>query len=202
MVSKRPSIDLLREVFFELDGRLFYRGRPIQHFPDSHRCNVWNAKYAGKESGVIQTSNRGEKRCKITLRPFTMRRYQVVWALHTSAWPPLLDHRDGDTLNDRIGNLRPATVAQNGANARAHRDNPCGTKGVHYRADRGVWLAKIRSCGRTFYIGSYQTMDEAAAAYDQYAIHLNGEFVRPHHADHRFGCTGSNDLGQVGVVQS
>lgn len=195
----KPPINILREVFEYRDGRLFYRHRPYRHFPNAHQCNVWNAKYAGKEAGVIQPSRNGH-RCKITLRPFILRRYQVVWALHHGEWLPLIDHRDGNSLNDSIENLRPATYSQNGANARAHRDNPSGAKGVHFRKDRGLWLATIRANGETVYLGSYFTKDEAVAVYERHAKRLNGEFACPHHSDHRLSCTGSNLPGQRGSI--
>ena len=44
-----------------------------------------------------------------------------------------VDHRDGNKLDNRRKNLRVATKSQNQANARKHRDNKSGFKGVEPR---------------------------------------------------------------------
>ncbi|MCO1498261.1 HNH endonuclease, partial [Limosilactobacillus reuteri] len=48
--------------------------------------------------------------------------------------PPgaITDHRDGDGLNNRRANLRPATAVQNGYNCAKYKNNTSGVKGVSF----------------------------------------------------------------------
>jgi N6-adenosine-specific RNA methylase IME4 len=87
------------------------------------------------------------------------------------------DHRDGNTLNNRRYNLRPATSAQNNRNRRLASNNTTGFKGVSFRADRGTYLAAIRLGPSLKKIGTYPTPEQAARAYDDVARDVFGEFA-------------------------
>lgn len=99
--------------------------------------------------------------------------------LHTflTGWP-LVDHRNGDGLDNRRANLRPATVGQNNQNRAAQANNTSGFKGVSWQRSRGQWRASIRADGRVFHLGEYTTPEEAARAYDAAALSLHGAFAR------------------------
>lgn len=86
-----------------------------------------------------------------------------------------VDHVDGDGLNNRRGNMRNATPAQNQANKAAQRNTTLGLKGVRRR--RGRYKAEVNSAGKTIHLGYYSTPDEAAAAYRGAARILWGEFA-------------------------
>lgn len=45
-------------------------------------------------------------------------------------------------------------------------------KGVHFRAERNHWVARIVFKGQRIYIGSYQTEQEALEAYEQKSLEL------------------------------
>lgn len=99
----------------------------------------------------------------------------------TGAWPAdKIDHWDGDTGNNRIGNLREADAGQNQHNKRFY-GNAAGYKGV-YKNNPGfpadTYQARITVSGRTVYIGTYATAEEAHAAYCAEAERLFGEFAR------------------------
>lgn len=90
-----------------------------------------------------------------------------------------IDHINGNTLDNRRSNLRVATVAQNGWNARKRTDNSTGARGVsHHPRDRR-FHANIRSNGRKVFLGSFASLEEASVAYEHAARQLRGEFVRP-----------------------
>lgn len=87
------------------------------------------------------------------------------------------DHKDGDTLNNRRSNLRPATYQQNARNRHKGSANKSGFKGVCFRADRRTWLAYIGSEGKLHKLGTFQNAREAALRYDQAAIKIFGDFA-------------------------
>lgn len=89
-----------------------------------------------------------------------------------------VDHRDGDPLNNRRLNLRPATSAQNSQNQRLKSSNRSGQKGVSWDASRGQWFAKITVNRRQIPLGRFADLSQAAEAYSKAAALHFGEFVR------------------------
>lgn len=94
-----------------------------------------------------------------------------------------VDHADRDPLNNALGNLRIATFSQNLANRGKFRRNrlrgPCASryKGVSRSASGRRWRAQIGIGGRVVHLGTYDTEEEAAAAYDAAAAAEWGEFA-------------------------
>ena len=89
-----------------------------------------------------------------------------------------VDHRDGDKLNNRRGNLRKATQSQNSKNTLLAKNNTSGFKGVS-KAAGGRWRARITVERKEIRLGVFDTKADAAAAYDAAALQLHGEFASP-----------------------
>lgn len=85
----------------------------------------------------------------------------------------MVDHRNRDTLDCRRINLRTATAGQNSINAM--RVNKTGFRGVDLR--HGRYRAKIKYMGVIRHIGTYDSPEMAARAYDFLATSLHGEFA-------------------------
>lgn len=86
------------------------------------------------------------------------------------------DHINGNKLDNRRENLRPATKAQNAYNQSKNKSNNSGFKGVHWEELRGKWRARIKIEGRNKHLGYFDTKEEAAAAYKAVATLLHGEY--------------------------
>lgn len=91
----------------------------------------------------------------------------------------LVDHRDGNGLNNTRANLRAATKANNSHNSGPQRNNTSGYRGVSRHSATGKWQVHIRVSGRRHYLGTYADPVEAARAYDAAARAHFGEFARP-----------------------
>ncbi len=88
-----------------------------------------------------------------------------------------LDHADGNPANNDPGNIRPATVAQNGANAKPQRGSTSPFKGVSWGARDRKWRAGLTKDGVHTSLGSYHSEKEAALAVNREAIRVHGEFA-------------------------
>jgi hypothetical protein len=98
-------------------------------------------------------------------------------AMHTflTGWR-LVDHINGDGLDNRMCNLREATVSQNNRN-RPLRGSRTGYRGVYIKAP-GRWHARLKLNGKNLYLGSFGDPADAARAYDAAAFDAVGEFAR------------------------
>lgn len=86
----------------------------------------------------------------------------------------MVDHIDGNPLNNRRHNLRKATGSQNAANRRAV--GKYGYKGVD-KPPRGSYRVDITVNGKRRRFGAFATAQQAAAAYDEAALAAWGEYA-------------------------
>lgn len=104
--------------------------------------------------------------------------------MHTAILEPplglIVDHKDGNGLNNQRDNLRLATNAQNSRNRLGRRDGSSVYKGVNrdYRRTKLSWAARINLNYKSLYLGTFNTEIAAALAYDAKARELFGEFAR------------------------
>jgi len=99
----------------------------------------------------------------------------------------LVDHVNGDTMDNRRSNLRICSKSENGRNRKiASKNNTSGFKGVSYRKKgpdminewSRPWQAYINYDKKRHYLGTFATAEEAARAYNLKAKELHGEFAR------------------------
>ncbi len=93
----------------------------------------------------------------------------------------IVDHADGDTLNNRRSNLRICGAMQNAHNRRPNRIATCDYKGVFL--SKGRIHAQIRFDGVQRHLGTFNTAEAAARAYDAAASEYFGEFAYLNFAD-------------------
>jgi hypothetical protein len=82
------------------------------------------------------------------------------------------DHINGDTLDNRRENIRPASIAENMRN----RSSGCGWKGV--KDCGGSFAAAIGFNKKRIHLGTFKDAADAAQAYNFAAAELHGEFAR------------------------
>lgn len=90
----------------------------------------------------------------------------------------LIDHVDGNGLNNQRENLRLATCQQNSRNRISPRQRAGTFKGLNWDAQRGKWMAKIYVNYRCINLGRYPRPEDAARAYDRAAVAYFGQFAK------------------------
>jgi hypothetical protein len=90
------------------------------------------------------------------------------------------DHVNGDPLDNRRINLRDATGSQNSANTTKYGTNSSQYKGVERRrrSTGERWAAHITVRTRRHWLGTFDTDEEAARAYDDAVREHFGEYGR------------------------
>ncbi len=124
----------------------------------------------GKVVGEWKSTNR--KNVQFFKRKFYV--YQLIYLWHYGYVPKEMDHKDRDKNNNRIENLRECNSTQNAANRKFR--NKSGYKGVVHLGTK-KYRAAISINGRTYHLGLFKTIEEAAKAYDVIAFEWYGEFA-------------------------
>ncbi|HEJ8266517.1 TPA: HNH endonuclease [Klebsiella oxytoca] len=110
-----------------------------------------------------------------------IRVHRIIWVLKYGEIPSTLvvDHIDGDKLNNRITNLRLCTQNQNTRNRRIHSNNAAGLKGVYFNdspRNRKKWIAQISIAKKKIRLGRFHTKEEAHRAYVAASMQYHGDF--------------------------
>lgn len=90
----------------------------------------------------------------------------------------LVDHHNGNSLDNRMANLRPATSAQNVQNRPKRKNASSRFIGVCYNKRSKKWTANISYKGRKRWLGAFDNEIDAARAYNEAALKYYGEFAR------------------------
>jgi hypothetical protein len=90
----------------------------------------------------------------------------------------VVDHINGDKLDNRRSNLRQATHAENMRNRKMQVNNKSGFRGVHQKKKDGLWYAQIKVNGIQKFLGSFKNPLDASVAYEKESQKEYGEFRR------------------------
>lgn len=142
------------------------RLRELLHYNPETGVFTWRVgrkgvRCAGAVAGAMNA--RGYWRIGVDNRRYLAQ--GLAWLYMTGEFPPGdVDHRDGARANNRWANLRGVTRSVNNQNQRrARKDNRAGLLGVS--PNRRKWAASINVDGVKTHLGSFDTPEQAHAAY-------------------------------------
>lgn len=105
--------------------------------------------------------------------------HRLAWFYMTGEYPESgINHKDGDFTNNKFENLRTLTESEKRYNCNLASNNTSGYKGVTWDRSKQKWRAQSRSKGRHICLGRYDTAEEAAHVYNDFARNKHGEFYK------------------------
>ncbi|BAO04697.1 putative HNH endonuclease family protein [Ralstonia phage RSK1] len=114
----------------------------------------------GKEAGSVHTQGY----VRIPHHRKYVAAHRLIFFMHFGFLPCTVDHIDGNRSNNKIENLREATIRQNGMNRRLSRTNKTGLTGIYWHAQLQKWTASIRIDKKLKHLGVFDTVFDAACA--------------------------------------
>ncbi len=118
----------------------------------------------GKEAGCIYKDHKNYYK-KITLANKNQMVHQLIYFLETGEIPEVIDHIDGNGLNNRMSNLRNITTRKNLQNTKRHRNGKL--VGAHFHKKENRWRSTINIQGTKITLGRFKTELEAHERYTQ-----------------------------------
>ena len=100
----------------------------------------------------------------ITIDGIKHQAHRLAWFYVHRYWPINLDHRDRNKRNNRIKNLRPASVSQNTMHSGLYVSNTSGIRGIRWDNRLQKWQARIGYRHQMLRLGWFSTKTDAARA--------------------------------------
>lgn len=92
--------------------------------------------------------------------------HRLAWVYSHGREPSdCLDHINGNRSDNRITNLREASIAENNQNRVPFKKNSSGHQGVNWDASSSKWRAKVYLKGKCIDLGHFSDKEDAAKAY-------------------------------------
>jgi len=190
--SKDGMNRILIDSDFEIKNRK-YKQPKTQHDPDKkitheellsyYHYDKQNGKfYRRLKTGLANAATHGSKATahkdnysRISIKGRRYLSHVLAWFYMTGMWPNgVIDHIDGDKNNQQFSNLRDVTYCQNALNRKPDQNR--GIRQTRNKVKR--WEARIKHEKIEHHLGTFDTREQAVAAWQTFVDHHCAEFVR------------------------
>jgi hypothetical protein len=134
------------------------------------------------KSAVIAAGKKRYERISIENKLYALHRMIYLW--NHGELPEIIDHIDGDRLNNRIENLRSVTQQQNCLNSKHRTSSKSPFKNVYLQPPvknaewKRNWVVSLMVNGKRKYLGSFQDIDLADLVAQEARAKYHGAFAR------------------------
>lgn len=150
-----------RLVYNHIDGSFFWKYKNKSH-----------PRLLGIHAGCVS-----EGYLVIKINGIGFRAHRLAWFMHYGIQPNIIDHKNGNTLDNRITNLRNVSASENAKNHGRiinSKDLPCGIR----KMTSGKYQARISADNKQIYLGTFDSIHSAKSAYIEKRRMLFKEFHR------------------------
>ena len=140
-----PTQQLMHELFDYRNGDLYWKVKSSTKVSIGDRAGTLNAK-----------SYR-----QISIKGWLYLAHRLIYLMHHGHLPWCIDHIDGNPLNNKIENLREATMSQNMKNRPINSNNTSGFKNIYKSKNGKKWIVVLMVKNKQKYFGSYEDIELA-----------------------------------------
>jgi len=158
-----PTQEELKSKFDYIDGKLVWKIK-------TKRANVGDLAGTLHPNGYMRTGLNGH--CHLN--------HRLIFMWHYGFFPEIVDHIDGNKLNNSIENLRPATQIQNQQNQKIRKENTSGYKNVSLCPQTKKWKVSIKLNGKDIRFGRFDDIELADLVAQEARAKYHGEYARNH----------------------
>lgn len=150
----------------------------VSRFDYCKTTGIFRSKRSGRQVGTVKKGSRsGRTYVRIKIRGVAYGAHRLAWLYVTGQMPELgIDHRNGDSLDNRFDNLRLSTVRQNTANGPRRKASSL-PRGVFATTSGAGFGAQIRNGSRRVQVKGFETPEFAGEFYRLMAEMVHGEFA-------------------------
>lgn len=181
-MKEYPSQNFLNECFdYNIStGILYWKNeRPITHFANEGTCKKWHTQYSNKEAGRIKKENDTLSYKGVKIQGSEYYVHIIVWIMVYGYQPTLIDHIDGNGINNILSNLRECTSTKNSRKSKISSRNSTGIKGVRLTPS-GKYQVDASIDNKSIGFGTYDNIEYAARIYSTVAYIISGENFNEH----------------------
>jgi len=160
MIKQLPNKEYLQSIFEYHDGQLFQK-------------NSRGASKKGKKVGWLEKSGY----FSTNVDNVRYRLHRLIYQYHLGFCPEFLDHIDCNKTNNKIENLRPATIFENNRNRKVTTKNKSGLKGAFWDKQHKKWKSSIKINNKSIHLGHFENSLDAHLAYKKESLKIHGEFA-------------------------
>jgi len=137
--------EYLHEIFRYEDGNLYWK--------------IDVAKNVKAGSICRQIDYKGYKKVKFNGKSYFQSR--IIFMMHYGVLPKTIDHINCIKTDNRIENLRKASIIENGQNKKIQKNNKSGFKNVHWCKTNKKWVVTIKVNKKSMSVGSFKDIELA-----------------------------------------
>ena len=153
---------MIKENFDYKDGELYWKVSPHGKI---------------KINALVGTINpKGYKITKLNGKCY--RNHRIIFLMFHGYLPNCIDHIDGNSLNNKIENLRVASFSENGLNSKKPSNNTSGIKNVTWHKKLKKWRVRIAINKKMKTIGNYSDIELADLVAHEVRNKYHKEFAR------------------------
>ena len=172
--NKLPPLEILNWLFrYDSESGKLYRIREATGKPCSPEREIATVNSRGYLQVGITDSNGLQKNFYV---------HQVIYYMHTGIEPlQVVDHLDGNSLNNRFDNLRLTSESGNSRNAKMRSHNTSGITGVGWYKPSSKWVAQAHdNNGKKKNLGYFDDIEIAASVVKAYYSNPDNGYSERH----------------------
>lgn len=154
--------EYVRSVFEYKEGELYWK----------------NDRGKNKTKGKKAGSDKSHLYRRIRLDGVNIYAHRLIFLYHHGYLPDLVDHINGNKLDNRVENLREGDKSINALNVGLTSKNKSGVKGVYFDKKRRKWVVMLSVEGKTKYFGGYGDIEMAELVAIEARCKYHKEFAR------------------------